>query len=426
MPLNIAIDNLTLDVLSTRLKNVVSPLDILTWLGNFEKEEVNMAIDFLTNLTVYTTNEIEEILNAGFLRLNTRLKEEQRIIVHPVGRFGKSGSMISYFFQKTEFYRKHRKRIILTPDLKSFFKNDKTQDILVLLDDFVGTGKTIEGYFLEKIANGADKFSEIVFIGIAGMKVGVQKIKHCFSETIIPKSNIFLKAFSNEASYFGYRKFYDHRDLAYKYGSLLTKAKKLKNGNEKHVHALGYENSQALVCFSYGSPNNTLPIIFSNGNDDIEWKPLIPRFSEDKVNTAKSFRKNILHELAILKEFGSDNVRKSFFSLKINKGRKTFSSVNHIDFSIYAIIKMVRNGFNSVSICQKLGILHDDYERYISIGRERGVFTEQNKMTQFGLELYYEAKKCIERRRRSLEIDSKENYILNAINYIPKKFNGRS
>lgn len=426
MALNISIDNITLDVLSTRLKNIVSPLDILTWLSNFEKDEVNKAIDFLTNLTVYTTNEIEEILNSSFCLLNTRLKQEQKIIVHPVGKFGKSGSIISYFFQKTDFYRKYKKRILLTPDIGGFNKNVNSQDVLVLIDDFVGTGKTIENYYLEKIAPVSDIFSQTAFIGVAGMKFGVHKISRCFNRIIIPKSNIFLKVFSNEASYFGYRKFYGHRDLAFKYGALLTRAKKLKNGNEKHIHALGHENSQALVCFSYGSPNNTLPIIYSNSNENIEWTPLIPRFSEDKINIAKSFRKNILHELAILKEFGSENVRKSFFSLKINKGRKTFSSLNHIDFSIYAIIKMARNGFNSVSICQRLGILHDDYERYLLIGRERGVFTEKNSLTQFGLELYSEAKKCIERRRRSLEINSEKNYVINAINYMPKKFNGRS
>lgn len=426
MSLNIAIDNITLDVLSTRLKNVVSPLDIIKWLGNFEKGEIDLAVDFLSNLTVYTTNEIEEILNSAFIYLGSKLKDTQKIIVHPAGRFGKSGSMITYFFQKTSFYKAHHKRIVLTPDLSKFKTENKTTDVLVLLDDFVGTGKTIENYFSSKLVEVADKFSKIIFVGIAGMKFGVQKLKPYFDKVIIPKSNIFLKAFSNEASHFGYRKFYAHRDLAYKYGVQLTPPKKLKNGNEKYIHALGYENSQSLVSFSYGTPNNTLPIIYSSGSKNLEWQPLIPRFSEDKISTARSFRKSILHELAILKEFGSENVRESFFSLEVKRNRKTFTSVNHIDFSLYAIIKMSRSGYNPVSICQKLGILHDDYERYLGLGKKRGVFSEGNKLTQFGLELYYEASKCIEKRKRSLTVDSEENYTINTINYIPKKFNGRS
>ena len=66
MALNINIDNITLDILSTRLKNQVSQLDILKWLGNFEKHETELAIDIIKNLTIYTSFEIEEILNQTF------------------------------------------------------------------------------------------------------------------------------------------------------------------------------------------------------------------------------------------------------------------------------------------------------------------------------------------------------------------------
>lgn len=117
MNLETDIDNLTLDVLSTRLKHLVSPLDILRWLGNFKAGEMKMAKDFLANLTVYTTFEIEEALNENFQKIKQGLEKEEIIVVHPIGKFGKSGSMISYFFQKTTFFRDNKKHILLLSSL---------------------------------------------------------------------------------------------------------------------------------------------------------------------------------------------------------------------------------------------------------------------------------------------------------------------
>ena len=178
-----------------------------------------------------------------------------------------------------------------------------------------------------------------------------------------------------------------------------------------------------MVAFSHGSPNNTLPIIWANKND---WFPLIPRFFSDKVNVSKEFRKSISYELSILKEFGSQNLKDEFFSMTIKKGNKTFSSVSKIDFSIYAIIKLSRSGFNEISICQKLGILTNDYKEILTIGKERGLFDNGNELTLFGLELYQDAKKCIQRKKRNFEYEEADYFKIKKINYYPNQFNGKS
>lgn len=433
MKLNIDIDNITLDILTARLKNVVKPLDIIKWLGNFDTEDLEYAKDFISNLTVYTTNEIEEVLNDSFNELFQDIAMDERIIVIPIGEFGKSGSMVSYFFQKTEFYKKrsNKSKIDLLPTLTTYeFLKDKRYK-LVLLDDFIGTGKTISTYFIECVENIKQNFQDIYCFGIAGMENGISRITPLFKEIKIPSSNIFRPAFSSRNSLFGYRKYYDHREIAYKYGKKLTSPSRGKKGNllknsngePKFLDALGYENSQALVSFAYGSPNNTLPIIWSNKDN---WVPLIPRFSVDKISSARNYRKNILHELSILKEFGSENIKDNFFSLEIKKGKKTFTSVNRIDFSIYSIIKLTRAGFHPISICQKLGIMYKDYEAYIEKGKERGIFEVDNKLTLLGMELYSDAKKCIEKRKRTFEYESQELHTIKEINYKPKIFNGRS
>lgn len=433
MKLNIDIDNITLDILTARLKNVVKPLDIIKWLGNFDTEDLEYAKDFISNLTVYTTNEIEEILNDSFSELFKDIGKDERIIVIPIGEFGKSGSMVSYFFQKTEFYknRSNNSKIDLLPTLNNYLFNKDKNYTLVLLDDFIGTGKTINTYFIECIENIKQNFKDIYCIGVAGMENGISLISPLFKEVKIPYSNIFKPAFSSRSSIFGYRKYSDHREIAYKYGKKLTSPSRGKNknllkdsnGEQKFLDALGYENSQALVSFAHGSPNNTLPIFWANKDN---WFPMIPRFSVDKISSARNFRKNILHELSILKEFGSENIRDNFFSLEIKKGKRTFTSVNRIDFSIYSIIRLTRAGFHPINICQKLGIMYKDYETYLEQGKERGIFDVENKLTLFGMELYSDAKKCIEKRKRAFENESKELFKVKEINYKPKIFNGRS
>ena len=417
------IDNITIDILSARLKNVVSPLDIIKWLNNFEEDEIKYAVDIASNLTVYTSYEIEEVINSSLSSLYPNMQENEVLIINPIGNFGKSGSMVTYFFQKTDFYRKNKRRVLMIPtiDLVSF--EETIMYSLVLLDDFVGSGNSVKTYYEERISPIKGKFKEISFVGIAAMKKGIETINPIFDKVEVPNSNIFKKAFSSDASYFGYRKYANHREFCYKYGVRLTKPKVRSDKSKKYISALGYANSQALVSFSHGTPNNTLPIIWSNKND---WFPLIPRFFRDKVSVSKELRKSISYELSILKEFGSQNIQNEFFTYNVRKGRHNYSSVSKIDFSIYAIIKLTRAGYTANNICQKLGILTSDYLEMLKKGKERGLFSEGNELTLFGLELFQDAKKCIERQNRKFENELSDHFVVRNIEYLPKQFNGRS
>ena len=420
MKINLDIDNTTIDVLVTKLKKVVSALDIVKWLNNFDKSEVDYAIAILFNLTVYTVSEIEEVLNNSFSAAFSNIGPNERIVVCPIGKFGKSGSMVSYFFQKTSFFRKNAKKILLLSSLKEIKIAEDFEYQLVLIDDFIGTGGSVEEFHNEEILSHRNKFSKINFIGIAGMDFGVDRIKRCFDKVLIPRSNIFKKAFSGQARFFGYRNHSEYRKIAYRHGNKIVRPHASKSGKP---NALGYENSQSLVSFAYGTPNNTLPIIWANSEG---WFPLIPRFSIDRISQAKELRKNISHELSMLKELGSSEIIDIFFTYKIIKGKKVFSLVNKLDFSLYSIVKLMRKGYNSVSICQVLGIFDNDFEQLIKKGVERNLFNIDHSLTEFGLRIYYDAKKCIDKKKIVAKYDDKDYFKINQINYLPKKFNGKS
>ncbi len=425
MGIEVNIDSITLDILSSRMKNLVSPMDILKWLDNFEKEEVPLAIEFLENFRVFTSDEIEEVFHK---RLNNVLKETpqiEKVAVHPIGVFGKSGSMMAYLLRKTDAYRNNPNRIKLCASINELEGLSDEYKTLVVIDDFVGSGKSVLDYFNDSIAPVKNNFSKMIFIGIAGMKEGIFKIRPLFNKIEIPSSNIFKKAFSYDASYFGYRKHQENRELAYKYGSQLTRGERLKSGNLKYRNALGFSNSQAMVGFFYGCPNNSLPIFWQGKESDPKWVPLIPRLNHHKISKAKEFRKKISFELSLVREYGSENLSRAFATHNVQRGKKNFTSVSHIDFSLYAILKLMRKRNSEFSICQKLGISHDDYLTYLNTGKKNGIFTKKHQISLYGLQLYKDAKKCIEHHYKMLyEYDNKNE--VKDIVYVPKKFNGRS
>ena len=95
----------------------------------------------------------------------------------------------------------------MLPSLENYeYEEDKIYN-LVLLDDFVGSGNTVSEYLDNHIKPISKQFKDINFIGIAAMKLGYQKLKEQFNHIEIPDSNIFKKAFSSEASFFGYRNY---------------------------------------------------------------------------------------------------------------------------------------------------------------------------------------------------------------------------
>ncbi|MCK0148319.1 hypothetical protein MWU78_21935 [Arenibacter sp. F26102] len=425
MKISKEIDNITLDLLGSRLKNIVAPLDIIKWLENFKESEVQTAVHIAMNMTVFNTYEIEDILNNAFANQFSTLRSHEKVIVLPVGDFGKSGSMITYFFQKTDFHRKMKssQKLDLVSFLDDFIFEIGKKYYLVLIDDFTGSGKSIETFYTEKIEGNIDNFEEIHFIGIAGMRNAINRIDKLFTKLHIPESNIFKPTFARDSHNFGYRNYNNYREFCYNYGAKLTNPKKLKNGNIKYNTALGFENSQALVSFSYGSPNNTLPIIWANKDG---WNPLIPRFSKDKISISRKFRKSLSYELSLLKEFGTKDVKTEFFTFQIERNKQVFSSASKIDFSLYGIIKLKRAGHTVPTICQKLGMMTHDYEDMMKEAVKRRLFDKDLELTDYGIQVYYEAKKTIKALNRNIAYEKSEHFLIKEINYLPKQFNGRS
>lgn len=149
--------------------------------------------------------------------------------------------------------------------------------LLVVVDDFAGTGRTL--------SNGLRALTSALGpLGPELLKEG--RVRACllyaFPEALarlreehplvdVVVSRIFgdeLRAFEPEASIFA-----TPEELKFARGVMLQIGRELQP-----QHPLGFGESAALVCFDSAIPNNTLPVFWSNGTvNERPWKPLFPR-----------------------------------------------------------------------------------------------------------------------------------------------------
>lgn len=113
----------------------------------------------------------------------------------------------------------------------------------------------------------------IVYATVAGFESGLRSIENAFPGVLSVSSvrtySAADKAFSEDNNIFETAA--DRiraRDIAQRFGAQLEKNQ-----------PLGFEDSQALVVFPDNVPNNTLPILYKEGQlqNGHLWRPLFPR-----------------------------------------------------------------------------------------------------------------------------------------------------
>lgn len=403
-----------------RLKNSVSTTDITNWLLNFKSNEISMALEILEKTEYITENEIIDLYETKLSVILTDNSTE-KIIIHPVAEFGKSGTLMSYYIRKTPTYNRHKNRIIFFTHYDNFkykLKDQKAPLVVVFIDDFSGSGKQFNGYYKGYIKPQIATNKNIINLYFLTLfyqpkaKSGIQKS----NPEINIMGNIKLPVFGTNRSVFGYREsMLPIRNFCYSYGkglfSIYDKRKKTDID-----HPLGYENSQALIIFAYNPPNNTLPILWSSKN----WKPLYPRVPEYKIFEAKKTRKELAHQIGQLRD---SDIASYFYSGKKDLGWKSISFITKTDFIVYSIMSLLKQKRTIPVICQILGITEKDYIDFVS--KKTDLFDGLSKLTDYGNELYIEIKKYLRLVRKDIRKEN-VNTDIRQTKYLPKIFKGES
>ena len=201
----------------------------------------------------------------------------ETLIVGPGGAAG-SGSHLLYYFRKgnglpSEMFATSAELLSLNREKLRRLKR------IVLLDDLCATGQTADRYQSEVVAPffsahpNLEKVS-ILYLTLFATARGLERARdHFNSHTAMYLDNTY-RCFDDESRYF-------RTDDAI--GALQTSRVEAASIFSEyglglyHRHPLGYKDSQLLLGFSHNTPNNTLPVFWSNGPSHQRWFPILRR-----------------------------------------------------------------------------------------------------------------------------------------------------
>jgi hypothetical protein len=401
-------------MLCDKFQNVISPMDIIKWLENFEETDWKKALTVLTHFEYFSIDDIIKEYSYGMEKIIQEKKyADEKFYLVPVGEQGKSGSAMLYFLKKSiEFINKQDFIIIVNNIEKNIIekKENLSNFIIVLVDDFSGTGHTIKEFY-KKFIPPQFKNCPIVALTVAYMEKAQYLLK---KEEIQIYGNKRMPAFSQRGSVFGYPPRMEViRSFCFEYGDKLY-SKSNYDKEKKGNHPLGFMNSQSLIGFEHSIPNNTLPIIWADkkrSDKKQKWIPLFPR------------RGNLIIERSKKRKQEQGRWASIAHKLEINLTEENINIYGKDSIRLLSMIRLKQKHKNIFSICQELGINLNEYDDIIKRGVEKGFFNEKENLTEYATNMCNDISrkdKFIENKLRS-ELIIQENLL-----YVPKTFRGSS
>lgn len=392
-----------------RLQRSVTEIQIINWLENFDDNEIDLALTVLDSIRYYSVEDMIYDFDEGLKKILDQIDPKEKIYVHGLGDFGKSGSSLIYYITKTPTFKNNPDRFKILSHIKKIKQQGlKNGGYILLVDDIIGSGNSLIKYYNHNIKQ-----------QLASEKIEISTIVLCLAYMIDCTKNLnksisnlkifgtpYHKAFSSDSSVFGYRpKMLPVRNFCYKYGVDLFS---VYDPELKKVvtHPLGYNKSQSLLAFAHSVPNNTLPIIWSNAN---QWQPLFPRNSIARIAKAKNFRNET--RLWLIKAY-----QLLIFNSRIDN--KIY--FKDLDYKILAVIRLKKRGSAEPIICQILGISINELDEIYNEGIKFNLFDLDGRLTTKAQEIYQQIKQKIS--ISNTEEKRKFNKLRSNTIYVPKTF----
>ncbi len=409
------------DFISYKLENSTTITEVRNWLENFDEEDYDKALAVFENIEYFSTYKAVKNYNEKIKIILDKYKTKNIVFI-PIGAAGKSGAAMVYYVKQAPITKDRRYKrqyhYIRSKKELELVTIPKTNVLIVLVDDFLGSGQTAYDFIkgtkkeigLNHYLKLFDENTPICILSIVVMADAIKKLKSIVEEEYILGERRH-KSFSSNRSVFGYRpKMIPVREFCYKYGKRMQISKKKR---------LGYDNSQALTVFSHTTPNNTLPIIWMSKSYIYkgirkEWIPLFPRFGKDKIAKAALFRKE---NWLLLNSFTNARIQ-GFEDPKSEKDRK-------ISFMLIGVIGLIRKNRSVPIICQIMGITLDDYGFYISEGQKRGLFLDSGSLSSRGKWVYDEWRLHLLLKAEFKRYKNAPKFNQDIL-YVPKIFRGKT
>ena len=279
------------------------------WLGNFEESERLKSLFLLSNFMYFGSLQMRELMTALYrdlfktpliheIRKNNKDTKDYSFVQSEfreelgrtkfigIGNPSESGCHLLYYLRqenglsKRVFAHTHELLSRTTTEEGTITTSLRYPDVnrYVFIDDFCGTGQQTATYLkgvIDEIkdVNANVKLSYYVLFGTTG---GLQNIKSKTNfdcvEAVIELDDTF-KVFSDGSRFFNDETGLDKdevEEMCRVYGGQICS------------DPLGYGDCQLLIGFHHNIPDNTLPIIWSDGlyGGDKNWSPIFKRYNK--------------------------------------------------------------------------------------------------------------------------------------------------
>jgi len=264
----------------------ISSIEVRAWLNQFENNiEKRLMYKILLNLKFYSEQEVIEKLMIIHEKVLKQIKvfkkgkeiSTREIILTNSTNIGKSGSI--YLRKYAQENKIISDNIVEFGKLKAFIEQNERAQVILVVDDIIGTGKTQRDSIISKLNNDLknlliEKKIKLILSSICATNLGINNIKKSIDNIGLEYDIICAdildekdKCFSDKSIFFeSDEEINDGKNIAIKYGKKIQKSQ-----------PLGYDESQLAIVFFDNCPNNSLPIIWSRNDKEPKWFPLFER-----------------------------------------------------------------------------------------------------------------------------------------------------
>lgn len=405
----------SIDYLLPKLKFSVMPSKIVRWLENFEEEDLNYAYELLQVFEYINFTEMQYRLEDLLIKIFTDLKNSDKALVIPYGKFGKSGTLVTYPLSHSPFYKslEKEKRITIKKDLAKL--NVEDYDCIILIDDFIGSGETFckeyskEG--IEKWILNRSKMPKVCVLSTVIMAQGINQIKDAYNyiDIYAQKRSKIFDLISSPLIPLG--NFTNHSSNSKKYELRM----KVPNNYQG-----GFSDSQGLLAFTHGTPNNTLPIFWWGNN----WIPLYPRHAKTRMDQAREFKTEIAFYIGICNRLKIDLLSLEEYKNSANAGVREvqgkYNDKHH--HSLIALIKLKLNGTEDYIISHILGLTDQELDRVYDHASKIRFVDSSRRLTSRATVYFQKLEERIKKEKSRKESD--HNLKPKELIYLPKSFEG--
>lgn len=233
---------------------------VLKWVCQFADEHLPLALRLLERIRYYNTLNVRTLSRQLVEIVGEELPAAQypSIAIVPAGGPGSGAMVMSRVFREAIVGR-HRYQLV--DMLKLAQANPGKYSAVVFVDDFSGTGNTLQRWWatVEPIVRPLD--AEVVVALLVLNYRARQKVQSISSRVLcIDELDHAADVFDNACAHF-----------AEDQGSLLEYAKRTRCSP---IYKRGYGDCGLILSFRHGCPNNSIPTLWHESED---WKSLFMR-----------------------------------------------------------------------------------------------------------------------------------------------------